>query len=348
MKKVFLPILTAALVGISHGQLIYENQFETLEDMPTVRFGNPEISELTISSGNSLEFEGYLSYEQIEIPLEYSSNELYIAYTVMTENLAGSDYSFTTIMDTPSVRNFSFHGGLGRAYRFPGYGDFFYFEDNVVYRVEHLIDFPGNTWEILVNGVSLGITTFDASMVNKIRFNMSPWTGAADSDDPSVKAYLDDVIISDAKPSELPPVANAGDDRIEYDSFSLDGSASFDPDGEIIEYLWNLTPWNQEASILLAEGVNPSFEDVPTGFYSVYLEVIDSQGLSTITEIALAVKGPRPVANYSTETGILEIPHLVVDGNDSEVSSLKMLKKRKKSEPFDHRAYRVQEVSVSE
>lgn len=198
MKRKFRIIFLGLSLCLSnlYSDVLFFSDFETESGIPSVVFGQPELSNVTISEGNSLEFEAKLLYEQIRIPLNTASPMLYVSFNLMTQDLLNSDYAFTMLMDTPQVRNLSFHGGLNQIYSFPANHTRIPYIDNKVYFLETYVDFSRNRWEILVDGVSLGFDTINASGINSLRFSMSPWTGAADSDAPDTKVFIDDLLIA--------------------------------------------------------------------------------------------------------------------------------------------------------
>jgi hypothetical protein len=95
------------------------------------------------------------------------------------------------------------------------------------------------------------------------------------------------------------PVAIAGPDQVARDEINLDGSQSFDPDGAIVSYDWELRPrenggvnatlktYSQTAEFL--EGATPEVPDMAPGFYDVILTVTDDFGNSAKDTLLLAV-----------------------------------------------------------
>lgn len=87
-----------------------------------------------------------------------------------------------------------------------------------------------------------------------------------------------------------PPVANASpDQRVnEGDLVSLNGSSSFDPDGEIISYAWGIEDSDDEAPPISLSGQNTSIAtftapmivgSVSANSYLFELTVTDNDGL---------------------------------------------------------------------
>lgn len=111
------------------------------------------------------------------------------------------------------------------------------------------------------------------------------------------------------------PVANAGTNQSVNPNavVTLDGSASFDPDGNAITYAWTLTskPSGSSAQLTNATSAKPSFTPDVTGTYVVQLIVNDGVVTSPATTVSVSVSiGNRaPVANagsnQSTAVGSL-------------------------------------------
>lgn len=87
-----------------------------------------------------------------------------------------------------------------------------------------------------------------------------------------------DVIVE--APNE-PPVADAGPDQFvtQGDEVQLDGSGSFDPDGDTIAFQWQVTsrPSGSTAPLVDATGPFPRFEADAAGEYVVELVVADAE-----------------------------------------------------------------------
>ena len=81
-----------------------------------------------------------------------------------------------------------------------------------------------------------------------------------------------------------PPIADAGVDStivlvLPKDSLTLDGRSSYDPDGNIKEYLWSKV-WGPSAySITNPKSVTTSVKNLTTGDYQFELKVTNADGL---------------------------------------------------------------------
>ena len=88
-----------------------------------------------------------------------------------------------------------------------------------------------------------------------------------------------------------PPTANAGPDQVVFDTVTLDGSASYDPDvsGSIASYDWLLEYIDDATYNQTVIGVNPTIIDLHPGFYNAHLTVTDNEGsISTDTSLIAA------------------------------------------------------------
>lgn len=89
---------------------------------------------------------------------------------------------------------------------------------------------------------------------------------------------------------ELPPIADAGDNKVAFmwEVVTFNGSGSYDPDGFIVDYLWDFDDGSN------ASGVIADHIYLEAGEYYVTLTVIDDDGLTDIDTIVVIVLDPRP------------------------------------------------------
>ena len=104
------------------------------------------------------------------------------------------------------------------------------------------------------------------------------------------------------------PFANAGADQTALvgATVNLDGSASTDPDGNPISYLWTLTqkPANSQASLVNPTALHSSLAIDKPGTYKISLVVNDGYFDSTSSTVTINTQNSKPVANAgSTQTG---------------------------------------------
>ncbi len=92
----------------------------------------------------------------------------------------------------------------------------------------------------------------------------------------------------------LPPVADAGPDQAVYAwddgiaEVTLDGSGSYDPDGDELTYQWT---WTIDGDIYNAEGISPTIE-LPVGVHPIELVVNDGSIDSEPDEVVITVVEP--------------------------------------------------------
>ena len=89
------------------------------------------------------------------------------------------------------------------------------------------------------------------------------------------------------------PTANAGSDQRVFDSITLDGSGSTDPDGTITSYLWDLKYQGNSSYDRTATGVNPTISTLQPGFYDVTLTVTDNQALTDTDTMFFSAIGKK-------------------------------------------------------
>ena len=142
----------------------------------------------------------------------------------------------------------------------------------------------------------------------------------------------DDIFVRARGPLNLPPVAKAGQDVNVYlgQTVALDGSASFDPDGDaIVSYLWNLelAPAGSGATLTAVTNVNSSFTPDKAGEYVVSLVVNDGMDNSLADEIFIHVIENLPPAAVISPSAVSGEAPLTVqfsgsDSSDPENSAL--------------------------
>ena len=117
------------------------------------------------------------------------------------------------------------------------------------------------------------------------------------------------------------PIANAGpDQKLDIGSIAfLDGSASYDVDGNSLSYSWSLltVPEGSGAVLNDSNAVNPFFVlDLP-GIYLVQLVVNDGSSNSTPDTVIISSNNIRPVANAGPNQTAVVGTTLTLDGRDS-------------------------------
>jgi len=170
---------------------------------------------------------------------------------------------------------------------------------------------------VSANGVSLANTLTSAQSDNVYHYyemdltSLLPATQIqvtfdANMGDVNDNWYLDDIRVTGTS-APVPPVANASADQTVLDldnsgseSVTLNGSASFDPDGGgIVNYEW------KEGAIVLGTGaiLNTSLS---VGVHTITLTVTDDEGATAIDTVQVTVNAPPPPPANPLHSGDLE------------------------------------------
>ena len=98
-------------------------------------------------------------------------------------------------------------------------------------------------------------------------------------------------VLVTASSQNLPPVANAGPEQVVAVSaqVTLSGSASTDPNGDIVSYQWALTtrPNLSAAALTNPNTVGPTFTPDLAGFYVATLTVNDNKGGTHVSRVLI-------------------------------------------------------------
>jgi hypothetical protein len=91
------------------------------------------------------------------------------------------------------------------------------------------------------------------------------------------------------------PIADAGDDLVAdaYETVILDASASYDPDGKIIEYTWKRLP----DDVVIYSGVDPNFSTKTLGLVEEVIEL-------TVTDDCFAASSDIVIIDSRTTNDI--------------------------------------------
>ena len=117
------------------------------------------------------------------------------------------------------------------------------------------------------------------------------------------------VIVNAASSTNRPPVAVAGDDRVisfPSDSAHLDGTASFDPDGQISTYLWSWISGPAQPEMAQPNQARPEVTHLVAGKHYFELQVKDNKGAIAKDTVMIDVLAgesylkiyPNPATNY--------------------------------------------------
>ncbi|MCG6450123.1 PKD domain-containing protein [Vibrio parahaemolyticus] len=162
-------------------------------------------------------------------------------------------------------------------------------------------------------------------------------TSLSDSSSPFPSIYLDavgnyefELIVNNGEYNSAPdmvvisdtdsiPVANAGPDKaaIIGQDVTLNGSASFDPDGDPLNYTWALNSQPMGSSAVLARVGSPFAVLTPDveGEYKVDLVVSDGNSSSKVDSVVVSTLNTRPIANAGPSRGYTLGESVILDGN---------------------------------
>jgi uncharacterized membrane protein len=163
-------------------------------------------------------------------------------------------------------------------------------------------------------------TTFDAPYVpdnTTLTFELTARSG-----NDEIKCPTDTVDVK-VKNSNTPPVADAGDDFAvgEGAMAQLDGTNSYDPDGDPIEYAWEQVDTGAPAVMLSdATAATPTF-DAPIGAGEALLfrlRVSDAEGPSEPDDVLVTVvENAAPIADAGADQTVEEGRMVMLDGSGS-------------------------------
>lgn len=134
----------------------------------------------------------------------------------------------------------------------------------------------------------------------------------------------DQVNIIVLPPANKPPVANAGADitiMLPYNTATLNGSASYDPDGTIVSYRWTYISGPNTYTITGMNTPRPTLYGLVQGTYVFQLTVTDNDGASATDRVQIVVKpqpNMPPVADIRGDT-VIQFPNntTILDGSHS-------------------------------
>jgi hypothetical protein len=119
------------------------------------------------------------------------------------------------------------------------------------------------------------------------------------------------------------PVSEAGADQsvtVVGSTIGLDGSQSYDPDGDPIQYSWSFSslPFGSTATFSSATSATPTFVADKNGTYIVQLLVTDSLGAGSQPDfVAIAFVNAKPIADAGQSQSVTVGSTVTLDGSKS-------------------------------
>ena len=123
--------------------------------------------------------------------------------------------------------------------------------------------------------------------------------------------------------SNAAPVADAGPDQaitLVGTTVTLDGSMSFDPEGDAFTFAWTLTSWPTGSAAALSDSsiVKPTFVADVNGTYEITLVVTDEFGAaSTPDSVTASFDNVQPVADAGGNQAVVVGDLVTLDGSGS-------------------------------
>ncbi|MCJ2511766.1 MAG: PKD domain-containing protein [Candidatus Thermoplasmatota archaeon] len=159
------------------------------------------------------------------------------------------------------------------------YGNESYDPDGYIVNYSWWVQGPSGSIQLYGDIVSFAPTQVGTYVANlTVRDN-----GSLESSD---YAYVQ---VPSVQPNQ-PPVADAGDNMVVFmwELVTFNGSGSYDPDGYIVDYLWDFADGST------ASGVVADHTYLDSGTYHVTLTVVDDDGLTDTDTVVVIVLDPRP------------------------------------------------------
>lgn len=207
----FLSSYAAQADLITHYDVDFSSPTHTIGSRPSTGTGTDQVSNIRFGSPTveasfagtldpSLHFNANTStYEQISLNMGQGYDNYQLEFDFFSSNLSNSNYAFTLLADTPSVRNFSFSGNAGIYYWAPSASRISggAIQDNATYHVTLDYDLAAESVSIWLNEGLLGTSAFSTSGedIESFRFSLSPAIGGTGLD-PSISVNLDNILVT--------------------------------------------------------------------------------------------------------------------------------------------------------
>jgi hypothetical protein len=127
-----------------------------------------------------------------------------------------------------------------------------------------------------------------------------------------------------AAPNETPASVAGPDQQVKLPDadIQLSGTDSYDPDGSVVEYMWEQVSGPNSATIAAATSATTSITDVVEGSYVFRLTVTDNDGTSAsdvvkITVLSADIPNVAPVADAGNDIEVTLPANIALDGSGS-------------------------------
>ncbi|MCP4000208.1 MAG: hypothetical protein GY727_04775, partial [Gammaproteobacteria bacterium] len=184
------------------------------------------------------------------------------------------------------------------------------------------------TWTAPIINESARLVAGNGDEITGDRFGNSV-SLSADGSTAAVESIVDDkginagaaYIYTLAADSNNAPLSNAGPGQSVYvnDTVTLNGSGSYDPDGDLLNYSWIFTsmPEGSMAILLDPDALNPTFTVDMFGTYEVSLTVNDGTVYSTPLSVTITTLDVAPVADAGPYGYVYLNDLVLLDGSGS-------------------------------
>ena len=167
--------------------------------------------------------------------------------------------------------------------------------------------------QVVLAGADTEAPSFVADVVGVYTVQLIVNDGVQDS----AKDTVTITAIAPSKPNN-PPVADAGpNQKISIGSFTLDGTGSTDPDGDLLTYSWKIVGNGAGAVLNGATSPRPVIDIEQYGNYSVELVVNDGQVDSLPDTVDLSFENIKPIAHAGPDQSVAVGAAVALDGSNS-------------------------------
>ena len=121
------------------------------------------------------------------------------------------------------------------------------------------------------------------------------------------------------------PIADAGTDQsisVIGAEITLDGTQSYDPDGDVMTYQWKFIskPDRSELSLKGADTAEPTFEADKWGEYVIELSVSDTHGQSSTDIVTISFENVMPVADAGVSKSVRVEDMVTLEGKGTDAN----------------------------